>query len=131
MPRPDWDDVDLEYRHRNRCHTHTQLPSRSPSGASGSQVLGSIGILGPPPNSSPGSVLNPAAWALSFDAVPANPRVPPPRSDATVDATASSPQAGGTPTPGGAPQSGSTSTSMSINSSPYPRCFARRRRRAP
>jgi Probable transposase/Putative transposase DNA-binding domain len=109
-------------------HTHTQLSSRSPLGASRFQVLGSIGILGPPPNSSPESVVNPAAWALFFDTVPANPRVPAPRSEATDDVTGSPPQAGGTPTPGGAPQSGSTSTSMSANSSPYPRCFARRRR---
>src|ERR1700685_597327 len=89
---------------------HHQVSSRPlpgspcPSG-SAPQVPGTIGIVGPAPNSSPRSVANPAACSPPLDAVPANPSGPAPRSEATVDATGSLPR--------GAPQSGLTSTFMS------------------
>ncbi len=67
---------------------------RSPGSAepgasrSGSHEPGTIGVVGPSPKSSPASVVIPAASATaSLRAVPAKPRCPAPRSEATVDVT--------------------------------------------
>lgn len=56
-------------------------PCYGPPGSSGStcQLLGIIGTLGPPPNPSPVSVVNPATRCFSgLTAVPAKPSGPTP-----------------------------------------------------
>ncbi len=95
------------------------LSAFSPSPAwSGFQLPGTIGIVGPPPKSSPARVVKPAAAGTASLAYCAG------KAQRTRALTIGLRVLGG-----GAPQSGSTLIFISMNSSPYPRIPTRRRRR--